>query len=169
MTSLLAFATRCREQIAQMTEIYKKIKCFEKVVDFFGYWPSFNGAEVLSFNIERLEESEFDGPHAHVLLHMVKPESEPVDKGQYKSLKKHCVVDLRFTNLVSIDLNFNDDQKPILNLDITTEIPAEDQNERFKVRFQSTAGAQCELICHSVAIASIRKGIPEFGFPRIDH
>jgi hypothetical protein len=152
-----------------MTEIYKKIKHFEKIIDFFGYWPSFYGAEVLSFNIERLEESEFDGPHVHVQLHMVKPESEPADKGQYKSLKTHCVVDLCFTNLVSIDLNFSGGQEPILNMDITTEMPADDQNDLFKVRFQSTAGIQCELICHSVVIASIRKGIPEFVFPGNNH
>lgn len=64
----------------------------DQVVEWFGYWPSFHDAEVLSITLNRSTESQ-------VAIHTWHMTSE-VDSEGYFVLTKHAVVVFYFTGLM---------------------------------------------------------------------
>lgn len=82
----------------------------KSLYDWFGYWPSFHDAEVISLHLNRIGLSS-------LALHTWEMTKEVDDKGYYV-LAKHVVVEFAMKEVVGLSLNGFSHQNVIFGLAI---------------------------------------------------
>ena len=108
-------------------EPYEKIEGFDKVVQVFGYWPSFHDAEILIFNLSRSSGSDdgYNSPAIEFVVHGWEMTSEVTSGGFYK-LQKHHIVHFRFYDIFDLEIEGFNHQNAIMSLEI--ELLPENEN-----------------------------------------
>ena len=78
-------------------DAFERIMGYTRLVDVFGYWPSFHDAEVVSIRLDRHGDA---GPVLEALVHAFEM-TRDVDAGGYFVLRHHVLVHLRFHEVVA--------------------------------------------------------------------
>ncbi len=71
------------------------------IFDWFGYWPSFHDAEIISINLQRVSSDDLQSSSLFALVHAFEMTSEVIETGHYK-LIKHCVIEFEFVSVTYI-------------------------------------------------------------------
>ncbi len=142
-------------------EIYKKIIGHEKLTAIFGYWPSFHDAEILSINLERNGNDEFEGPILFVTIHVFQMGPETTVTGKF-IFHHHSLITFRFCRVGDLELNGFNQQNAIDGLSISKKPNKENKSTKFIVDFEQSFGVGCSFSCDRIAITGIEKVIPKY-------
>jgi hypothetical protein len=94
--------------------------------DWFGYWPKFHDAEVVSLHLDRREPSS-------LLVHTWEMTNKVDDRGYY-AMEKHVVVEFLLEEIAKLELHGFSHQNVIFGLDL------EKQDEGFVVSLDPCYG-----------------------------
>jgi hypothetical protein len=133
-----------------------------KLIDIFGYWPSFHDAEVIDLSLTRgevrPEENLYIFPILTVTIHLWELTNETDEKGFLKCIK-HTLAVLRFRNVEEITLAGFNHQNAIYGLMFGTEARG-----NFKdgtplppytvVEFEPAHGCELKFKCFGVEVVS---------------
>ena len=78
--------------------------------DWFGYWPNFHDAEIISLHLNR-------SGHSSMRAHTWEMTKE-IDQNGYYVLTKHLVVEFVFENISGLDLNGFSHQNVVFGIEI---------------------------------------------------
>jgi hypothetical protein len=95
-------------RLAELPDELKTIQGAEKLLEWFGYWPSFHDAEVIALNLDRRLPSA-------VVIHTWEMTSQVDAKGYY-ILEKHVVVEFVLMGVFDVDLKMFNRQNVIAGL-----------------------------------------------------
>jgi hypothetical protein len=117
-----------------------------ELFDWFGYWPSFHDAEVLSIELNRIGPSK-------ILVHTFTVTDQVNSKGSYVCAK-HCIVTLLLEDLEGVDLvEFN-------QMNVLSSLRFERANDSLVLALASSYGVGGSIKAKSVRI-ELASGIPE--------
>ena len=119
-------------------EIYRRVTGFERVTGFFGYWPSFHDAEIVSLLLERTGRPEhYEGPVVTMKLATREWRHDPATGRTVTH--RNAVVEFRFTSAEGFHLAGFDYQNAIDSLELR---PAGDERfpGRLRVSFRPGTG-----------------------------
>ena len=140
--------------------IENKIKNSHQLTDVFGRWPSFHDAEVLRINLDRdRADSEF-GPNLQAAIHVFEMTSQVDERGRYV-LKNHVVVNLRFFEVVELNLVDFNYQNVLMGLSIRDISDRQLERVKFEVSFDPSFGVGAEFQCHSISVESVEPFVPK--------
>jgi hypothetical protein len=118
----------------------------QEIFDWFGYWPSFHDAEILSIELNRI------GP-SRILVHTFAVTDEVNSKGSYVCAK-HCIVTLLLEDLEGLDLvDFN-------QMNVLSSLRFQHENNTFILTLAPIFGVGGSIKAKSVRI-ELTAGIPE--------
>lgn len=133
-----------------------------KLIDIFGYWPSFHDAEVLDLSLTRGEVKPEKGlyifPILTVTIHLWELTREVNERGFLKCIK-HTLAVLRFRNVDNLALaNFNH-QNAIFGLTFGIEARGHCTNGEplppfIAVEFEPAHGCDLKFKCFGVEVVS---------------
>ena len=83
------------------------------VVAWFGYWPSFHDAEVVSITLDRLNASR-------VVIHTFTATRE-IDARGYYVLRNHTLTTIRFHDVLNLEIKGFSNQNVIFGLSIESQ------------------------------------------------
>ena len=121
----------------------------EQVTQYFGEWPSFHDAEVLSIETRR---GDAPGEYADLFASINVRRYTPANVGtaQFEMEKTHdALISLRFRNISELRLSGFNHQNVIDDLVFLEE------GERVRVIFESIFGVECAFCCKQVGVVSI--------------
>ncbi len=142
-------------------EPYEHIVKHKLITDWFGSWPSFHDAEVLSMYLDRKPLETRPGPSLVVRVHAFEMTREVDDRGYYK-LRKHAIVTLEFAGVEGISLDGFNCQNALAGLDLEEGVNQEGQ-PALTVVFHSSFGVGCDFQCTLARVKSIEPGKPGDG------
>jgi hypothetical protein len=139
-----------------MTNIETRIEGSEKLVDIFGYWPSFHDAEVIELNFWRgdvnPEEGRYIFPVLTVKLHLWEI-TDDVDGRGYLGRRNHTLATVRFHDVYKFMMEGFNHQNAIFGLDISQEERSEGPSPVFAVIFRPVAlGVDASLTCMHIEV-----------------
>lgn len=125
----------------------------EQVVRYFGEWPSFHDAEVISVELRR-GESPGEYADLYASIHVRKYVPANVGTAQFELTKTHdAVITFRFQYVSDLSLSGFNHQNVIDDLTFSEE------GERVGVCFDSIFGVECEFMCGHAGIVGIENGL----------
>jgi hypothetical protein len=118
------------------------IEGVSKVIDAFGYFPSFHDGEIIELHLLRNTTPHEDWPTVSLLftLHGWEVTSEVTPEGFYR-LTKHHLLKFRFDHVDSVDLRFFNHQNVISALSIERIEPPTD-HALIQIEFGSCFGLE---------------------------
>ena len=121
----------------------------EQVTRYFGEWPSFHDAEVISIETRRGEASgEYADLFATIHVRMYTPAN--VGTAQFEMEKTHdALVSLRFRSISELSLSGFNHQNVIDDLVFLEE------GKLVRVTFESIFGVECAFSCEQVGVVAI--------------
>lgn len=138
---------------------YPKLVDFERVVNHFGYWPTFHDAEVLSLTLDRDAQVGKTGPTLTILLHGFEISSKITPAGHYKTIK-HCVVTFAFYDVYLEQFEHFNHQNAIMGLTLT-DITADGlEHFRLAAAIEGANGLTCSFQCRYGQVLDLTPGIP---------
>jgi len=140
---------------------YEQIANHKLVTDWFGHWPSFHDAEVLSMHLDRKPLETRPGPSFVVRLHAFEMTPEVDERGYYK-LTKHAIITLQFGGVDEISLDGFNCQNAVWQLDFA-EVVNQDKQPALGVSLSSSFGVRCDFRCTLAGVESITPGKPDEG------
>jgi hypothetical protein len=128
-----------------MVNILPTIKNCKKTIDFFGYWPKFCDAKILSFIFDKTKERIFS----------IQLRIYYIDADQ----NKNALIDILFNNVSNLDIN------NIFTENVLDELVInKDQNtvSSYKVELISCYGANGVFVCEEIEVVAMipNKGVP---------
>lgn len=128
------------------------------ILDWFGFWPSFHDSEVISINLHRSLHGKEKGPFLTACFYAFQMTSEVDEKSFYK-LIKHCVIELEFENVESVELDEFNHQNALDGVEFsnTTNFLGK---PAISVVFNSAYGVGFDLKCSKVRVVSLTPGKP---------
>lgn len=135
----------------------------ELLTNWFGKWPSFHDAEILSVTMHRAGSD----PHGHrrpiisVEMHAFQMTPETDGKGFFK-LTKHCVMTLVFEGVEGMALHDFNHQNVIGGIAASVGV-GEDGSRRILVQFSPIYGMDLEFSCSRAVVAGLNPGKPAEG------
>ena len=122
------------------------------VTSWFGYWPTFHDAEVLSIHLDRLCGCE-------VVIHAFHMTSEVDAVGRYV-FTKHALVTFRLAG-------FPQDEAGIVNTriegfnqqNVLSSASVQDRSGSYELRLEGIYGADCSIVCNKISV-TLEPGIP---------
>jgi hypothetical protein len=142
-------------------ELYERIINHKLITDWFGYWPSFHDAEVLSMDLNRRPREKGPGPSLVARLHTFEMTSEVDDRGYYK-LRKHAIITLEFDGIEGISLDGFNGQNALAGLDLEEAVNQEGQ-PALTIVFHPSFGVGCDFQCTLARVRSVEPGKPDEG------
>ena len=139
-------------------EIYRQITGFEKLIGFFGYWPSFHDAEVLALWLDRRGQVDWEGPIAVLKLLTQEWRQNPVT-GHTQS-GPPGLVEFRFTAVEDLHVTGFNYQNAIQALDWQRE-QAKGFPARWRVSFPGLFGVSGTFTCQEAELVSAASVNPE--------
>ena len=143
-------------------EIYKKIIGFEKLIEMFGYWPSFHDAEIINISLDRSGKDEWEGPIIYAKIHVFQIGPEKTKNGKNFIFHYHTIVTFRFATVVNLNLEGLNSQNAIDGLKIEEKYNKQRKINIFGITFEPGFGAQCTFDCDSIEIIRLEKKIPGY-------
>ena len=142
-------------------DAHTQIVGYEALRDWFGAWPSFHDAEVLSMRFDRDATLYPPGPKLEACIHVFEPVLGASPALSERS-RKHAIATIEFDGLESLEFHGFNQQNVIqaLDLDLTHNI---DGSLLLAVRFRPEHGVDCSLTCRSAVLVSVRPGPPSTG------
>jgi hypothetical protein len=142
------------------------IKNSYKITDIFGYWPSFQDAEILDLHLSVAGGEPWvvgsESPALEMTIHVFERTDDLTPEGRFV-LNKHTLVRLRFRNIDGLQLSNFWYQNCIAEFDFGIEMPrstrrdsAEDkpQPDLMLVSIQSSVGLSGKFKCQSAEVLS---------------
>jgi hypothetical protein len=126
----------------------------KKLVEIFGYWPSFHDAEVVWMMLDRRPQGDDFGPTLETLIHVFEITSEIGPDGAYV-LRHHVLVHLRFRDFVELRLEDFNHQNALFGLRISDVRGRQLEHIHFEVRFDSSHGAEVSFQCYAVEVVAV--------------
>ena len=145
-------------------EPYDRIVDHKLITDWFGGWPSFHDAEVLSMYLDRKPLENAPGPSLVVRLHAFEMTTEVDDRGYY-ALRKHAIITLEFGGVEAIALDDFNGQNVVWQLDLE-ETMNQEGLPGLGVFLSSSFGVGCTFRCTLARVKSVEPGNPSEGIPR---
>jgi len=142
-------------------ELYERVVNHNLITDWFGRWPSFHDAEVLSMYLDRRPLEKGRGPSLVICLHAFEMTSEVDDRGYYKS-DKHAIITLEFDGVEEIALDDFNCQNVIWQLNLEDTVNQEGQ-PALGVFLSSSFGVGCTFHCTLARVKSIEPRKPSEG------
>jgi len=134
---------------------FDRIEGAEKLVDVFGYWPSFHDAEVLWMRLDRRPLCDnCYGPVLETLIHAFEMTNEVGPDGFYV-LRRHVLVHLRFHEVAGIMMDGFNHQNVLFGLSISDLRERQMERIQFEVGFDSSFGVSVSLQCYRVEVVSV--------------
>jgi len=121
----------------------------EQVTRYFGEWPSFHDAEVISIETRR---GEAPGEYADLFasIHVRRYTPANVGTAQFEMEKTHdALISLRFMGISEFSLSGFNHQNVIDDLVFLEE------GERVRVTFESIFGVECAFSCAQVGVVAV--------------
>ena len=135
-----------------------EIENSQLILEWFGFWPSFHDAEVISIGLHRSLQGKEKGPFLTTAFYFSQMTSELDEKTFYK-LIKHCVIELEFENIESVELEGFNHQNALDGIEFS-EAKSFLGKPAISVVFNSAYGVGFDLICSKVRVASLTPGKP---------
>ena len=133
------------------------IKGSEKLLQVFGYWPSFHDAEIINLHLWRgnvdPERNLYQFPVLTLDVHHWELTKE-VDAKGYFVLQHHTRTTLTFSDVQTVELNGFNQQNAILSLYIKRLERAEMPSPYFSVEVQAAFGLDASFTCLGVEVTS---------------
>lgn len=133
-----------------MNKPEKLIEDSERLTGIFGYWPSFHDAEVIEFNLWRVEVEPAVDRHVFPVLttkiHLWELTSE-VDARGYFILRHHTLVTLRFHDMDELRMDGFNHQNAIYGLGFTIEEREGGLPPFLRVEFEPAFGISATFRC----------------------
>jgi tRNA(adenine34) deaminase len=139
----------------------------EKILNIFGYWPSFHDAEIHALNLDIADEEPWEpgseSPTLEMLIHVFEMTKDLTPEG-YFVLKNHTLTRLRFRNVQDLQLSEFGYQNCIFELVFGTEPmryprgggPADGPPPNLlTVKIDSSVGLCGEFKCSSAEVVSV--------------
>jgi hypothetical protein len=140
-------------------ELYERVVNHELVTDWFGYWPSFHDAEVLSIYLDRRPRETGPGPSLTIRLHAFEATSEVDDRGYYQ-LRKRVIITLGFDGVEGMALDDFNCQNVVWQLDLE-EATNEEGQPALNVCLSSSFGVGCAFRCTLARVRSVEPATPQ--------
>jgi hypothetical protein len=143
------------------------IESSQKLIEIFGYWPSFHDAEVIDLHLWRgdvePEAGRYVFPVLTVKLHVWEITSEVNKEGFFVS-RCHTLSTLQFHNVDEFRMEGFNHQNAILGLSIVKQERAQGPSPVFAVQFDAAFGMGASFFCSRIevvdAIPCSPDGIP---------
>jgi hypothetical protein len=127
-----------------------------KLIEIFGYWPSFHDAEVIDLHLWRgdiePEAGRYVFPVLTVKLHVWELTNAVNTEGFFVS-RCHTLSTLRFHNVDEFRMEGFNHQNAILGLYIVQEERAQGPSPVFAVKFNAAFGMGALFFCSSIEVA----------------
>ena len=134
-------------------ELYEQVIDHRLVTDWFGCWPSFHDAEILSMHLDREPLTGDVGPSLTVRFHAFEMTREIDGDGRYK-LEKHAIVTFDFDGVEELALRDFNYQNVIACLTFA-EGTTEEGRPGLQVHFQAIFGVGCLFQCLVARVRSV--------------
>lgn len=142
-------------------EPYERIVNYRLVTDWFGRWPGFHDAEILSMVLDRKPLETEAGPSLTIRLHAFESTPETDDRG-YCKLVKHAIITFEFGGIEEVALEGFNCQNVIFQLDLAQAV--DDQGRSvLDVCVHSSFGVGCEFRSTFARVKSVEPGRPTEG------
>ncbi len=128
------------------------------ILDWFGFWPSFHDSEVIAINLIRSLHGKERGSVVSVSVYAFQMTSELDEKSFYK-LVKHCVIELEFENIDSIELDGFNHQNALDGIEFS-HVQSLNGKPAISVVFNSAYGVGFDLVCSKARVVSLVPGKP---------
>jgi hypothetical protein len=128
-----------------MHEFLKTVPGAQNLFEFFGCWPSFHDAEVLSVELHRTGPSKV---RAHTWAM-----TDKVDADGHYVCEKHCVVTFSLEDLTKVEVLHFNDQNALSDLEFYRD------NDEFVLSFHPGHGLQGSIRAKHIDI-EFQPGIP---------
>jgi hypothetical protein len=142
-------------------EPYERIVDYRLITDWFGCWPSFHDAEVLSMHLDRRSSEKGCGSKLTVRIHAYEMTSEVDERGRYKTIK-HVIITLEFDGVQEIALDDFNCQNSLWDLSLEEAVD-EDERPALGVSFRPSFGVRCDFRCTLARVTSIEPRKPDEG------
>lgn len=126
----------------------------DKLVEVFGYWPSFHDSEVVSFKLDRTGRSAGPGPSLDVLVHAFEMTSEVDAKGYYVQ-RNHVLVQLRFDEIDDLDMSGFNHQNVLMDIELVDLRDQLLEKNRWAVSFNASFGCRAAFQCRNFTVVSV--------------
>ena len=127
----------------------------EQLIAVFGYWPSFHDAEVLWMRLNRHAHGDgCYGPTLEALVHAFEMTNEVGADGR-NVLRHHVLVNLRFIDVVELQLEGFNNQNALMELTVTDLRERQMERVQWEVRFDSAFGVDASFQCYAVEVVSV--------------
>jgi hypothetical protein len=127
-----------------------------KLIEIFGYWPSFHDAEVIDLHLWRgdvePEAGRYVFPVLTIKLHVWEVTNEVNTEGFLVS-RCHTLSTLRFHNVDEFRMEGFNHQNAILGLSIVQEERAQGPSPVFAVQFDAAFGMGALFFCSHIEVA----------------
>ncbi len=133
-----------------------KIANSNLLTDFYGEWPSFHDAEVISIQLDRYE------PSLVASIYTFRMTSQIDDRGYYV-LDRKAVVTFRFRDIVEPSIDGFNHQNVLFGLTLKDISDHQLEDIRFEVTFDSSYGVNASFKCRAIEILTLEEGPPEQG------
>ena len=124
-----------------MDELIRSVPGAQQLFNWFGCWPSFHDAEVLSIELNRTGASKIRVHNFEV--------SDEVDPKGFNLCRKHCVVTFVLEDLSTVELAHFNHQNALLRLAFYRE------NDEYVLVFAPAHGIEGTLKAKNVSIEMI--------------
>lgn len=121
----------------------EKIKNANKIIDFFGKWPSFHDAEMVEVRLNR------NGPILEITLYVFSTLAE-VDKNGHYKLDRSCFVVMRFSSVEQLELMDFNEQNVIFGIDFENI-----DSNNIQVNIHPCYGITSTFTCKSIEVISV--------------
>ncbi len=129
-----------------LSDAIVRIKNYQAVTSYFGFWPWFHDAEVLRVEMARTDS----GPALAMDVHVFHLFSEPDERGSHKLLKQ-CVVSFLCRNVDDVELVDFNHQNVIFSLAV------DHQGERLCVTLSPCYGLSGRFTCGEMEVVGLKE------------
>ena len=134
-------------------EPYERVVGHKLVTDWFGYWPSFHDAEILSIHLDREPLGGGVGPSLTVRVQAFEMTGQIDEDGCYR-LQKQVIVAFDFDGIEELTLHDFNYQNVIACLTLA-EGATEEGKPGLQVDFHSIFGVGCLFRCLLAGVRSV--------------
>jgi hypothetical protein len=136
-----------------MDGIEKKIKNSNLLTQFYGRWPSFHDAEVVSFELFR-DAINLSEPNIRAKIHVHEMTSE-VDQHGFFVLKNHKNAVFLFTGIDECSVSGFNQQNVLMDLAIIDISSRQLESLQFEIHFSSSFGIEASFKCREIKVEGI--------------
>ena len=136
-----------------MKPAYTRITNYERVIEHFGAWPSFDDFEVVSMLLERTTTDNTIGPTLTIQFYGFRRDVAPGSPSY-----NDCLLTLHFAGVESLKLGGFNHQNAINGFVFSTKWSDRLRRELFTVELVQGFGVGCTFECDTINVVSVNPG-----------